>query len=113
MTSLVDETLLTHGGRERSVAATKTFTGQMLLFYMLAAELARNAAPFSYESIPEGQPVSIEALAAVGDAYSYMNEPAKAEVAFKRAVERFPDPRLLGVLPADCAPQIPLLGTDG
>jgi GNAT superfamily N-acetyltransferase len=30
---------------------------------------------------------------------------------YKRAVERFPDPRLLGVLPMDCAPQIPLLGT--
>jgi GNAT superfamily N-acetyltransferase len=30
---------------------------------------------------------------------------------YKRAVERFPDPRLLGILPADCAPQIPLLGT--
>ena len=30
---------------------------------------------------------------------------------FKRAIERFPDPRLLGVLPKDCAPQIPLLGT--
>src|ERR1700682_4280059 len=30
MTSLVDETLLMHGGRERSVAATKTFTGQMM-----------------------------------------------------------------------------------
>jgi GNAT superfamily N-acetyltransferase len=29
----------------------------------------------------------------------------------KRAVERFPDPRLLGVLPIDCAPQVPLLGT--
>jgi len=29
----------------------------------------------------------------------------------KRAVERFPDPRLLGYLPRDCAPQIPLLGT--
>ena len=29
----------------------------------------------------------------------------------KRAVERFPDPRLLGVLPPDCAPQVPLLGT--
>jgi GNAT superfamily N-acetyltransferase len=28
---------------------------------------------------------------------------------FKRAVERFPDPRLLGILPADCAPQIPLI----
>jgi GNAT superfamily N-acetyltransferase len=30
---------------------------------------------------------------------------------FKRAIERFPDPRLLGVLPRDCAPQLPLLGT--
>jgi len=32
--------------------------------------------------------------------------------AYKRAVERFPDPRLLGFLPRDCAPQVPLLGTD-
>jgi len=29
----------------------------------------------------------------------------------KRAVERFPDPRLTGILPLDCAPQVPLLGT--
>ena len=32
-------------------------------------------------------------------------------VAVRRAIERFPDPRLLGVLPIDCAPQIPVLGT--
>src|SRR5690348_8555819 len=32
---------------------------------------------------------------------------------YKRAIERFPDPRLVGVLPKDCAPQIPLLGTEG
>lgn len=31
----------------------------------------------------------------------------------RRAVERFPDPRLPGILPRDCAPQVPLLGTDG
>ena len=31
---------------------------------------------------------------------------------YKRAIERFPDPRLLGILPIDCAPQIPLLGTE-
>jgi GNAT superfamily N-acetyltransferase len=31
--------------------------------------------------------------------------------AYKRAVERFPDPRLLGILPLDSAPQIPVLGT--
>jgi glucosamine--fructose-6-phosphate aminotransferase (isomerizing) len=53
MTKLVDETLLTHGGPERSVAATRTFTGQMLLFYMLAAELAGKPLPFSYEAIPQ------------------------------------------------------------
>jgi GNAT superfamily N-acetyltransferase len=30
---------------------------------------------------------------------------------YKRAIERFPDPRLLGILPLDCAPQIPVVGT--
>jgi GNAT superfamily N-acetyltransferase len=29
-----------------------------------------------------------------------------------RAIERFPDPRLSGILVKDCAPQVPLLGTD-
>jgi len=33
-------------------------------------------------------------------------------IPFKRSIERFPDPRLLGILPKDCAPQIPLLGTE-
>src|SRR4026209_1794717 len=53
MVGLVDETLLMHGGRERSVAATKTFTGQMMLFYMLAAELAASSPAWAYETIPE------------------------------------------------------------
>jgi glucosamine--fructose-6-phosphate aminotransferase (isomerizing) len=53
MVSFVDETLLMQGGRERSVAATKTFTGQMMLFYMLAAELAESPPAWSYEAIPE------------------------------------------------------------
>lgn len=53
MTQIVDETLLMHGGIERSVAATKTFTGQMMLFYMLAAELAANSTRLSYEKLPE------------------------------------------------------------
>ena len=33
-------------------------------------------------------------------------------IPYKRAIERFPDPRLLGILPKECAPQVPLLGTD-
>lgn len=53
MSGLVDEILLTQGGPERSIAATRTFTGQMLLFYMLAAELANEPPAFSYELIPQ------------------------------------------------------------
>lgn len=52
MVNVVDETLLMHGGRERSVAATKTFTGQMILFYMLAARLAVSPLSWSYDGIP-------------------------------------------------------------
>jgi GNAT superfamily N-acetyltransferase len=33
--------------------------------------------------------------------------------AYKRAFESFPDPRLLGLLPADVAPQIPLIEASG
>ena len=53
MVQLVDETLLMHGGREKSVAATKTFTGQMILFYMLAAALAKDGRVIDYQLIPE------------------------------------------------------------
>ncbi|MGI9166880.1 MAG: SIS domain-containing protein [Pyrinomonadaceae bacterium] len=53
MTRIVDETLVMHGGRERSVAATKTFTGQMMLLYMLAAELGNHSPALSYEAIPD------------------------------------------------------------
>lgn len=60
MTRLVDTTLLMHGGRERSVAATKTFTGQMLLFYMLATELADQRQSFSYDLIPESVERALE-----------------------------------------------------
>jgi len=63
MTNLVHETLLMHGGRERSVAATKTFTGQMLLFYMLAAELAESSP--SYERIPDFVSAALEQQPAI------------------------------------------------
>ena len=53
MAGLVDETLVMHGGRERSVAATKTFTGQMMLFYMLAAELGSDSNGIAYEKSPD------------------------------------------------------------
>ncbi|MDX6695748.1 MAG: glutamine---fructose-6-phosphate transaminase (isomerizing) [Blastocatellia bacterium] len=64
MTTVVDETLLMHGGRERSVAATKTFTGQMMLFYMLAAALSDAGA--DYEAIPELAARALDERAAIG-----------------------------------------------
>lgn len=36
LASLTDHTVLVRAGRERSVAATKTYTGQLLSFYLLA-----------------------------------------------------------------------------
>lgn len=51
MAKIADETLLIHAGREKSVAATKTYTGQMLHFYLLASILAETK--LEYEKIPE------------------------------------------------------------
>lgn len=68
MTGLVDETLLTHGGRERSVAATKTFTGQMLHFYMLASALAEDEeARIDYTSIPDWAERALELRSQVAE----------------------------------------------
>jgi glucosamine--fructose-6-phosphate aminotransferase (isomerizing) len=53
MASLADESLILHVGEEKSVAATKTFTGQMMLFYMLAAALSENGSSLRYDLIPE------------------------------------------------------------
>jgi glutamine---fructose-6-phosphate transaminase (isomerizing) len=51
MARLTDETLLIHAGRERSVAATKTYTGQMIHFYLLAAAIGDRR--LHIEQIPE------------------------------------------------------------
>ena len=54
MVKSVDVPLLIHGERERSIAATKTFTGQMMIFYLLAEALAGTSAlTQGFERIPE------------------------------------------------------------
>ncbi len=40
MTRVVDEVFLVHAGKQRSVAATKTYTGQLMLLYLLASALS-------------------------------------------------------------------------
>lgn len=63
MARLADETLLIHAGREKSVAATKTYTGQMLHFYMLAAAIGDKR--LDYHRIPEFTEKALELRPAV------------------------------------------------
>ncbi len=51
MAKIADETFLIYAGQEKSVAATKTYTGQMLYFYMLANALSDRK--IAFETIPE------------------------------------------------------------
>lgn len=53
MAGLADETFLIHAGREKSVAATKTYTGQLLIFHLLARALSPDASRMEIESIPD------------------------------------------------------------
>jgi len=53
MAKLADETFLIHAGRERSVAATKTYTGQLLIFHLLARALGESGQKVEVERLPE------------------------------------------------------------
>jgi glucosamine--fructose-6-phosphate aminotransferase (isomerizing) len=53
MAKLADATFLIHAGRERSVAATKTYTGQLLIFYLLARALAQGKRQMEIERLPD------------------------------------------------------------
>jgi glucosamine--fructose-6-phosphate aminotransferase (isomerizing) len=53
MAKLADETFLIHAGHERSVAATKTYTGQLLIFHLLANALSESRQKAGIERLPE------------------------------------------------------------
>lgn len=52
MARMADETFLIHAGREKSVAATKTYTGQLLMFHLLAHALS-DVKGHEVERLPE------------------------------------------------------------
>jgi glutamine---fructose-6-phosphate transaminase (isomerizing) len=76
MVKIVDEVLLIHGERERSVAATKTYTGQMMMFYLLAEALAGSSAVTrGFDRIPEFCAQSLvheTAIRELAQRYSFM-----------------------------------------
>ena len=53
MARIADETFLIHAGRERSVAATKTYTGQLMIFHLLASALNGHKRFADVEHLPE------------------------------------------------------------
>ncbi|MCI0489264.1 MAG: SIS domain-containing protein [Blastocatellia bacterium] len=53
MARIADETFLIRAGRERSVAATKTYTGQLMAFHLLAAALNGSRRFAEVERLPE------------------------------------------------------------
>src|SRR5215216_3776208 len=53
MAGIADETFLIHAGRERSVAATKTYTGQLMIFHLLACALSGSKQFAEIERLPE------------------------------------------------------------
>ena len=63
------------------------------------SRLARRGEPVHVHTCSLDHPAALNAYRRVGF------------VPYKRVVERFADPRLLGILPLDAAPQVPLLGT--
>jgi glucosamine--fructose-6-phosphate aminotransferase (isomerizing) len=71
-----DEVLLVRAGRERSVAATKTYTGQLLLLHLLARALAGRSSWPDLERLPELARASLTLeprIAALVERYRFMN----------------------------------------
>src|SRR5205085_9408797 len=77
MARLADETFSIHAGRERSVAATKTYTGQLLIFHLLARALSDEGRQMQVERLPELAAESLKLkpdIAAMVERYAFMQQ---------------------------------------
>lgn len=76
MAELVDEVFLIRAGKERSVAATKTYTGQLLMFYLLASALQGGSGLDELQRLPDLAKRSLELaprIKAMVERYRFMN----------------------------------------
>ena len=68
-----DEVLLLHAGRERSVAATKTYTAQLMLLSLLVAHTAGDRRLIrAHEALPETVAAALRTAPAVAGAAAYL-----------------------------------------
>ncbi len=76
LAKLADETFLIRARREKSVAATKTYTGQLLMFHLLAEALSGVRKGEEVARIPELAAASFQLkpqLTTMVERYAYMN----------------------------------------
>jgi len=74
---LADYAMLVRGGREKSVAATKTYTGQLLGFYLLAWALGADIKMEDLERLPEWAEAALsleDEIAARAERYRFMEQ---------------------------------------
>jgi glutamine---fructose-6-phosphate transaminase (isomerizing) len=76
LAGLAERVFLVRAGREKSVAATKTYTGQMLLLYLLAYALGGPIRLDALERIPDAVDAALKLepeIAALSERYRYMH----------------------------------------
>jgi glucosamine--fructose-6-phosphate aminotransferase (isomerizing) len=74
---IAEHTFLVRAGKERSVAATKTYTGQILILYLIASALGAPIRSADLEGIPELAQLALDLesnVAAVADRYRFMRQ---------------------------------------
>lgn len=75
LAGLAEFTFLVRAGKEKSVAATKTYTGQILMFYLLAYALGARIRLDDLRRIPEWTAAGLElesCIAAISQRYRFM-----------------------------------------
>ena len=75
LAGIAEYTLLVRAGREESIAATKTYTGQLLVLYLLAAALGGSVEEERLRRIPEWVEAALgldERIAGVAERYRFM-----------------------------------------
>ena len=79
MATLAEHVFLVRAGKERSVAATKTYTGQVLMFYLLAYALGGKIRIRDLERLPQWAAAALRLepeIASLSERYSFMNRAA-------------------------------------
>ena len=77
MARLVDDVFLVRAGRQQSVAATKTYTGQLLMFYLLASALGNQVTLDDVRRIPSHVARALKLRSSLGEIverYRYMRQ---------------------------------------